>query len=624
MKILPEIPGDGDDLNLRRVLVIFFRTWPFIRPLMRHLLMFVLISGVVFLIGAGLGLLLIQLAAGAIMTSEPLSQMYISLYGLDPDRFMNVAQLSADARRELAWPTVQTAIAAAGVGVLAGAGLYYYSVWIFQMINQRMRVKLIEQLQAQSLAYHARAEAGDAIYRVYQDSAMVTAIVRAIFLEPLMYIARYFAGVLIVAAFSPSLALILALTVGPIIWLGRAFSGRLRGLFRAARESNAALTSWIQESVQGIRVIKATSNEAVRVSAFEVRSLRALHAAFQSRFTLNVFNALAFAIIGITILATQATSATFAHSSAPVFARDLLLLFGFTLWNFSTFSAAASRMGDAIGSLRSLMATWGRAQDMAMGLGRVFEILDLVPDIVDAADAKPLRQFKSEVRFANVGFSYLPDRPVLKGVNFAATCGTVTGIVGPTGSGKSTLMSLLLRLADPDEGAVTVDGADIRTLTVESLRASISIATQENVLFSDTVLENIRFARPEASREDVILAAKVACAHEFILKLPAGYDTHLGERSAKLSSGQRQRLVLARAIAKDTPILILDEPTSALDAETEMAVLANLKAWAGNRCIFMITHRESTMRRADTILQLKDGYIVSEDASATLIEASDR
>jgi ABC-type multidrug transport system fused ATPase/permease subunit len=613
-------PPDSDDLNLQRVLLIFFRTWPFIRPSMKHLISFVIISAMVFLIGAGLGLLLIGLATGGIMSAEPMSPLYGWIYGLDPDRFMTVTRLSDEARRELAWPTVNTAIVASVVGVSAGAGLYYCSIWIFQMINQRMRVRLIEQLQAQSLAYHARAQAGDAIYRVYQDSAMVTAIVRAIFLEPLMYIGRYFGGVVIVAAFSPTLALILAVTVLPMIFLGRYFSARLRQRFRHARESNAALTSWIQESIQGIRVIKATGNEGSRESTFEERSGRALGAAFQSRFMLNVFNVLVFVIIGSAILATQGISAVFAHENAATFARDILLTFGFAVWNFSTFAAAGTRMGDAIGSLRALMGTWGRAQDMAMGLGRVFEILDLVPDIVDAPDAVPLVRFEREIRFTDVSFSYLSGRPVLRHIDFVASRGTVTGISGPTGSGKSTLMSLLLRLADPDEGAITLDGVDIRTLTIESLRDSISIATQENVLFSDTVLENILFARPEATREEAIAAARIACAHEFIEKLPMGYDTHLGERSAKLSSGQRQRLVLARAIAKNTPVLILDEPTAALDAQTEIEVLTSLKQWAHDRCVFMITHRASTLREADTRLYLRDGCLVKQAEDGRFVE----
>ena len=193
---------------------------------------------------------------------------------------------------------------------------------------------------------------------------------------------------------------------------------------------------------------------------------------------------------------------------------------------------------------------------------------------------------------------------------------------GQGGTGKSTLMSLLLRLADPQAGQIMIDGIDIRHLTIASLRSQISIATQENILFTDTVLENIRYAAPGASRDDAINAARVACADEFICELPDGYDTYLGERATKLSSGQRQRIVIARAIMKDTPILILDEPTSALDAETELKVLDNLREWGRSRCIFLITHRLSTIRHATNVVYLRDGRIAAEGAHNALMQGT--
>jgi len=222
-----------------------------------------------------------------------------------------------------------------------------------------------------------------------------------------------------------------------------------------------------------------------------------------------------------------------------------------------------------------------------------------------------------------VGFGYLPGRPVLSGIDLEAKPGTVTAIVGPTGSGKSTMMSLLLRLADPDTGSIEIDGNDLKKLKVDSLRAEIALATQENILFSDTVLENIRYAAPGATRNAAVDAAKVACADDFITALPNGYDTPLGERATKLSSGQRQRIVIARALVKDAPILILDEPTAALDAETELAVLDNLKAWGRGRCIFLITHRLSTIRRADTVAYLRDGRLREMGAHDALMAQPD-
>ena len=254
-----------------------------------------------------------------------------------------------------------------------------------------------------------------------------------------------------------------------------------------------------------------------------------------------------------------------------------------------------------------------------MGLGRVFDILDIEPDVQDAPDAVPMPPFAREVRFANVDFAYAPGRPVLRDVSFAAGVGTVTAVVGPTGCGKSTLMALLTRLFDPDAGRVCIDGTDVRRLEVESLRANVAIALQQNVLFGMSVRDNIRYVAPEASDEAVRRAAAVACFDEVIATLPEGLDTVLADRGGRLSTGQRQRLTIARAIAKDAPILILDEPTAALDAQTEHRVLQRLAAWGEGRAVFLITHRVSTIRQADQILYLEEGRIVEQGSHDELM-----
>ena len=608
--VLPD--AERDQFSARWVANIFLRTWPFIRPLRGHLVAYLGASGILALVTAFLSIIMIGLATSGVLAGKPVGGIAAFLFGLDPAVFVEVDGLTADARRALLWPTLLTALILTGVAIPSALVLNYYAMWIFQQINQRMRVRLIDRLQAQSLTFHANARTGDAIYRVYQDSAMVTAIIRFVLVEPLMFLGRYLVGVGVVAAFQPILAAVLAVTVLPVLYLGYLFSSRLRTRFRHARERNSALTSWIQESVLGVRVIKATGTEPERLRGFDARSVGALEAVFRSRVSLAVLGILAFAMIGLAILAVESLAALWSNASAETFAQGILLGFGFAVWNFGSFSAVNSRANDGLGAVRALIGLWRRAQDMAVGLGRVFEILDLEPDVEDAADAVALPAFRDAVRFEGVAFGYLPDRPVLEDVDLRASRGTVTAVVGPTGTGKSTLMSLLLRLADPDAGRITIDGVDIRGVTVDSLRRAIAIATQENVLFTDTVRENIRFAVPGASAGAVAEAARVACADEFIERLPQGYATPLGERATKLSSGQRQRLVIARAIVKDAPILILDEPTAALDAETELRVLSSLKRWGGDRCIFLITHRLSTIRQADQVVYLRDGRVLAQ------------
>ena len=613
---------ERDRLSARWVASVFLRTWPFIRPLLSHLVAYLSASGAVALVTAFLGFLLIGVATSGVLAGKPIGAIAAFLFALDPAVFVEVEALPVEARRALLLPTLELAIVLVAVAIPSGLVLNYYGMWIFQQINQRMRVQLVDRLQAQSLTFHANAETGDAIYRVYQDSAMVTAIIRSIFIEPIMFLGRYLLGVGVVAAFQPILAALLAVTVLPVLYLGYLFSSRLRTRFKRARERNSALTSWIQESVLGVRVIKATGTEPQRTQGFHERSRSALEAAFRSRVSLAVLGILAFAVIGLAILAVESLAALWSNASAATFAQGILLGFGFAVWNFGTFSAVNSRANDGLGAIRALISLWGRAQDMAMGLGRVFEILDLEPDVEDAADAIALPAFRDTVRFEGVAFGYLPDRPVLTEVDLTAPRGTVTAIVGPTGTGKSTLMSLLLRLADPDGGRITIDGIDIRGVTIDSLRSRVAIATQENILFSDTVMENIRYAVPDTPPQAVVEAARVACAAAFIEQLPRGYETPLGERATKLSSGQRQRIVIARAVVKDAPILILDEPTAALDAETELQVLASLKRWGENRCIFLITHRLSTIRQADNVVYLRDGRILAQGTHEELIAST--
>ena len=623
MSIVDTQTTDPHTLNARWVLTIFLRTWPFIQPVVKHLFAFVGLSALVGLVMAIITLILINMATAGVLAGDSIGGIGATIFALDPAIYVEAESLDETARKSLLWPSLALATLLTVIGIPSAMALYYYSMWIFQQINQLMRIRLIDRLQAQSLSFHAQSETGDAIYRVYQDSAMVTQIIRSIFLDPLMMIGRYLFGLFFVLAFDPLLALILVLVTIPVIWIGYYFSPRLRTRFRGARETNSALTSWIQESVQGVRVVKATGTEAQRSLGFRERSETALTAAFQARVSLALMGILVFSSIGLAILAIESLSAIWSNQEAATFGQWILVGLGFSVWNFGTFSAVQNRSNNGLGALRGLMAIWGRAQDMAMGLGRVFEILDLEPDIEDVPEATDIAPFERSVRFEGVSFSYLPDHPVLNGIDFEAPKGTVTAIVGPTGTGKSTLMSLLLRLADPDHGRVTIDDKDIHDVTIDSLRSSIAMATQENILFSMSVLENIRFAVPTASREDAQAAAQVACADTFIDALPQGYETPLGERATKLSSGQRQRIVIARAVIKDAPILILDEPTAALDAETELAVLNRLKAWGDQRCIFLITHRLSTIRQADNVIYLRDGHIQAQGSHDDLMTTSE-
>ena len=270
-------------------------------------------------------------------------------------------------------------------------------------------------------------------------------------------------------------------------------------------------------------------------------------------------------------------------------------------------------------SIRELVDRWTRAQDIAMGLNRVFDILDIEPNVTSKPDAPALGELRREIRFDSVSFAYEPTRPVLQDVSFSVAPGTVTAIVGPTGSGKTSLMSLISRLFDPDSGSVSIDGVDLKDIDLDSLRAGVSVALQENVLFGLSLRDNIRYAVPDATDEVLMEAVRVACVEDYIAGLPDGLDTVLSDRGGKLSTGQRQRLSIARALVKGAPILILDEPTAALDAATEHRVLQRLTEWAKQRAVFLITHRISTIQQADTILYFDQGKLIEQGSHEELM-----
>jgi len=375
----------------------------------------------------------------------------------------------------------------------------------------------------------------------------------------------------------------------------------------------------VQELVAGLRVLKAYGAEGRALARFAADSRGAFDTAYVARGTLAGFDVVLFWIVGGTLLAATAWATLATRDGDPLFARRLLAGMGFTAWNLGVFTFVRARFGAGTDSLRALFTVWARTQDVLAGLSRVFDVLDRAPEVADAPDAVPLTDVRHGVAFDGVGFAYRAERPVLHAVRFEARVGAVTALVGPSGAGKSTALALLLRLYEPDAGAVRIDGRDLRTLQVETLRQRVALVLQEHYLFGATVRENVGLAVPGASDADVAAALRLACADDFVRALPDGWHTVLGSRGAKLSSGQRQRLAIARALLKDAPILVLDEPTAALDPETEQRVLQNLRAWGRERVILIVTHRPATIRMADHVVVLRAGRVVEAGAPATLL-----
>jgi ABC-type multidrug transport system fused ATPase/permease subunit len=438
-------------------------------------------------------------------------------------------------------------------------------------------------------------------------------------------ITQYTITVVFVAALDPILGLMgVTIAILAVAW-ARWFSPRVRVRARVARHTNSELTSRIQESLGAVKLIKAHGTQDAEQARFETDSVVAFNAAHHVRSLVAGVGIIMFSLAAVILLGSEFMMALWASDSRETFAAVLIGLVGlsFVNWNLGAFQWAQAELFETSNQVRGVVDQWTTAQDMAMGLDRVFEILDIEPDVVNAPDAIDMPAFRDEIRFDHVSFAYEAGRPILRDISFVAKPGTITAIVGPTGSGKSTLVGLLTRLFDPDGGTITIDGTDLRQLDVESLRANVSIALQENVLFAMSIRDNIRYVIPDAEDQLIEQAAYVACADEYINELPDGLSTMLGDRGGKLSTGQRQRLSIARALVKDAPILILDEPTAALDANTEHQVLERLAQWGKGRAIFLITHRISTIQKADQIFYLDAGEIIEHGTHEQLLTIDD-
>ena len=585
-----------------------------------HLAYFYLLLGIQGFIEIAMVLVMTDMLSQSILQSDPLMPAIAEFFGQESWARGVAESLTSEQRHEIKWWYI---------GLMIGLWLLmlpfeisrpYYHVWIMQRINQDLRLALIERWHQLSLSYHSDHRTGDSIYRIYQDSAQVTAVIGQL-VTCSIGVWRYLLAVILVSFLSPTIGFIAFTIILPALLLARWAMPRMRTRSLVYRAATSDITSRIQESFAAIRLIKAYRVEDRIQQEMEEDSVVAFNSAFQVRLMIALVTILMFTIAGGILLTGEFLMAFYAHQGDDTFAKEIIAVIGlsFTIWTLGAFNWGRDRFHETTNNVRHVMRQWLASQDMAMGLQRVFDILDIKADVTDSPHAVPFETFEKSVEFKDIAFYYQNDRPVLDGVNFTSTPGMITAIVGPTGSGKSTMMGLLLRLYDPTRGSIAIDAKDLRDYTVESLRTNTAIALQENVLFALSIRDNIRYVAPAATDEQIQTAIEVACVDDYINSLPQGLDTILGDRGGRLSTGQRQRLSIARAVVRNTPILILDEPTAALDAETEHRVMTNLANWGTGRAIFLITHRISTIRCADNILYLDEGRIVENGNHETLM-----
>ena len=612
-------------LSVKEIAWLFLRTWPYLKPVLWHVIGWFTLAMVIGLFSGYVTITGVDLLTNAVLNAQPIAPLQQMVLFVD-ESYVTAEVLTGEQRTAILVRIILYGVAfTILLRMLAdGLGVVYWETWIAQAINQNLRVKMIENAEHLSLRYQSHARTGDVIYRVFQDSRMISNIISTIILDPLEQGAALVGAFVIIWFFSPVLGTMFTLAGVPIFLLAVWWTPRIQRLSWLSRQSNSNVTSRIQEVAQSIRVLKANQAEDIAVARFDRDSHTALDYAYYLRLEIMLFLIAIASIAAVVLIAADYLMADWTVAGDPTFLGGIFaFILTFTIWNFGAFQTARENNGEFIGKYNFLFVTWFRAIDMAMGLNRAYYLLDLKPGVEEIADPLAMPTPIEEVTYDGVSFAYEADQPVLSDVSLTAKAGTITAIVGTTGAGKSTLMSLLLRLYDPDAGTISVNGVPLTDLAIGSIRGNVAIALQQNVLFATTVAENIGYATVGVTRERIREAARVCCADDFIAEMANGYDTELGERGGKLSSGQRQRLSIARAVVRDTPILILDEPTASLDAETEHEVLANLADWGRERVLFVITHRLSTIRSSDQIAFLKDGRITEAGTHADLMALPD-
>ena len=489
------------------------------------------------------------------------------------------------------------------ISILLGAAVLTYlqnlvNVWYSNKVGNRMtldvRAHLFRQMQRLSIAYHDTMGASDSAYRTLNDAPMLRSFGIDNIIPLTTSILTLAAMILVMVYLDWQLALI-ALLVSPLMFLLTvAFRPRIRAGWRKYRASESAAMEVAQESLSASRLVKSYGQEERKNQQLVSHYSESLSAQLK----VQVDSAFYSLLVGI-VTASGLAAVLYigiGHVQAGILTLGSLLVVNYYVTQLYT-------------PLRNVGASILDIQMSLTGVERYRAVLDEKPDVPESPNALPLARARGEIAFRKVSFEYTKDHPVLQDVSFSLPSGSCLGVVGPTGSGKTTLSTLMLRLFDPTKGVITLDDIDLKDYKLADLRNQFAVVHQETVLFSTTVAENIRFARPNASMDEVVAAATAAKAHDFITSLPNGYDTLVGERGMKLSGGERQRISLARAFLKNAPILILDEPTSSLDVHTETAILDTIQELMNDRTTLMIAHRPSTLRNCNMILTLEDGKV---------------
>jgi ATP-binding cassette subfamily B protein len=548
-----------------------------------------------------LGWVCVIASAVSVMFSPVLVRFAVN-NGLRPAREAGELVLHGNASL-LIWTSLLIVVLAVARG-LTQFGMTFVGESLGQRISYDLRNEIYDHMQRLSYAYHDQMETGQIMSRATQDVENMRmfyaqALFRTVYIALMVGI-----GVIGMFAVQWQLALVSLLSMPFIVWRSIVFQRRVRPLWMEIQQSQAELTQVADEGLNGIRVVKAFSQEP-----FEARKFRAaaqkqadlnLQQAQQMAQNTPLLQGLGMAQIGLT---TGVGALLIARGQLS--AGDLI---AFALW-LNTLQMPLRTIGMMVNAFARCISS----------AERVFELMDAQSAVKDAPNARDLGEVRGHVRFDHVGFGYDGADSILSGIDIDAAPGSVVALLGPAGSGKSTLVNLLPRFYDVTAGSITIDGNDLREVTIESLRRNIGIVQQDLFLFIGTIRDNIAYGRPDATQTEIEAAAKVARIHDFIMSLPAGYDEWVGERGVTLSGGQKQRIAIARTVLLDPRILIFDDSTASVDAQTEYLILQALQELMHGRTTFVIAQRLRTLMRADEIVVLDRGHVVQRGTHAQLV-----
>jgi ATP-binding cassette subfamily B multidrug efflux pump len=487
----------------------------------------------------------------------------------------------------------------------------YLSERASQGVAYDLRNALYARIQSLSFSYHDRAQTGQLLTRATNDVELVRMFTGMGFLQFLNSVVMLIGSLALLFTMNWRLALMAVVILPLVLGLFSFFGLKARPMFSRVQKKLSALNTILQENLAGVRVVKAFAREPFEAERFGEGNRELLDE------FLKVGRLMAFLFPTLFLVFNLSTLAIYWYGGFQVIGGDL------TVGQLVAFNTYLMMVMMPVGVLGMIVTMISRA---AASAERIFEILDAQSEVADGPDAQPLPSIEGQVAFEDVHFRYFAGSGdgewVLDGVSFVAAPGQTIALLGATGSGKSTIINLIPRFYDVSEGRITVDGHDVRDVTIESLRSQIGIVLQEATLFTGTVRDNIAFGKPDATIEEIVAAAKAAEAHEFIMDFPSGYDTEVGERGVTLSGGQKQRIAIARALLLDPRILILDDSTSSVDFSTEERIQQALDELMKGRTSFVIAQRISTVLNADQILVLDKGRIVARGTHEVLMESS--